>query len=155
MPFYRLIWLMPAVYAVHIAEEWFGGFAAWISNVLGGSMTPEGFVVNNAGFMAVLLGLTTWAAVARTRLAVVVLIAWASGNLFWNFIFHLATVPIFDRYSPGLATATLLYFPVSYAVARSCLADRVLRPGAFTAAAAIGGGLMLVVIWGGLYSFAT
>src|ERR1700677_1501111 len=108
---------MPAAFACHIVEEYVGGFPAWVTNVVGGSMSVPMFIVNNAGFMAVLLALTAWSALARSRTANVVLITWASANLFWDFLFHVGTVPVFDRYSPGLITATLLYFPISVAVA--------------------------------------
>ena len=152
--FYRLIWLMPAAFALHICEEWFGGFAYWVTHVAGGEMSPSAFLVNNAAFMAILLGLTAAAAFTRKPLAVFLLLFWASANLFWDFLFHVATVPIFDRYSPGLVTATLLYFPISYAVARAALAECVLPRAAFATACGLGAGLMLFVIWAGLYHLA-
>ena len=152
--FYRLIWLMPLAFACHIGEEYIGGFPAWVTNTVGGSMSAPIFLVNNAGFMAVLLALTAWSAIARTTLANAVLIAWASANLFWDFLFHLGTVPLFDRYSPGLVTATLLYFPISVVVAAAALAQRALSPRAFRISCAIGFLGMGFVIWAGLYHFA-
>jgi hypothetical protein len=154
MAFYRLIWLMPAAFACHIAEEYIGGFPAWVTNVVGGSMSAPMFLINNAGFMAVLLALTAWSAIARTAAANAVLIAWASANLFWDFLFHVGTVPLFDRYSPGLITATLLYFPISVAVAWAALTQRVLSPRAFQISCAIGFVGMGFVIWAGLDHFA-
>ena len=152
--FYRLIWLMPAAFACHIVEEYVGGFAGWVTNVVGGSMSPPMFLVNNAGFMAVLLALTAWSAIARTAAANAVLITWASANLFWDFLFHVGTVPIFDRYSPGLVTATLLYFPISVAVAWAALAQQALSPRAFQISCAVGFIIMGFVTWAGLYHFA-
>lgn len=153
--FRRLIWLMPAVFAVHIVEEYGAGFPGWVSAMFGQPMTPDTFLLNNAAFMVILLGLTAWASARPSALSAFLLLCWASGNLFWNFVFHLATTAIFDRFSPGLITATLLYLPVSVAVAWSALAQRVLPTAAFVAASAIGAALMLGVIWGGLYHFAT
>ena len=152
--FYRLIWLMPAAFACHIAEEYIGGFPAWVTNVVGGSMSAPMFLINNAGFMAVLLVLTIWSAIARTAFANGVLIAWASANLFWDFLFHVGTVPLFDRYSPGLVTATLLYFPISVAVAWSALAQKAVSARAFEIACAVGFVGMGFVIWAGLYHLA-
>jgi hypothetical protein len=60
--FYRLIWLMPAAFACHIAEEYVGGFAGWVTNVVGGSMSPTMFLISNTGLMAVPLGLMAWSA---------------------------------------------------------------------------------------------
>ncbi len=155
LAFRRLIWLMPAVFAVHIVEEYGAGFPGWVSAMFGQPMAPQAFLVNNAGFMVVLLGLTGWAARRPSALSAFVLLSWASGNLFWNFVFHLATTVIFDRFSPGLVTATLLYLPVSVVVARAALAERVMPVAAFVTATAIGAALMLLVIWGGLYHFVT
>ena len=154
MSFYRLIWLMPAAFAIHIAEEWFGGFAHWVSAIVGGAMNPSGFLVNNAGFMAVLVGLTGLTAWSRAQWALFLLIFWASANLFWDFLFHLATVVAFDRYSPGLVSATLLYFPISYFVARAALRKRIVATPVFTAAIGLGAALMGFVIWSGLFHFA-
>jgi hypothetical protein len=152
--FYRLIWLMPAAFACHIVEEYVGGFPAWVTHVVGGSMSAPMFLVNNAFFMAVLLAFTAWSAIARTAAANAVLIAWASANLFWDFLFHLGTVPVFDRYSPGLITATLLYFPISVAVACAALAQGALSQRAFILSCAVGFVGMGFVIWAGLYHFA-
>jgi hypothetical protein len=153
--FRRLIWLMPAVFAVHIVEEYGAGFPAWVSSMFGQPMAGPTFLVNNAAFMVILLGLTFWASARPSAVSAFFLLSWASGNLFWNFVFHLATTVVFDRFSPGLVTATLLYLPVSVAVAWSALAQRVLPVAAFIAATAIGATLMLLVIWGGLYHFVT
>ncbi|WP_431855114.1 HXXEE domain-containing protein [Azospirillum sp.] len=152
--FHRLIWLMPAAFAPHIVEEYGTGFPDWVTHTLGSSMTGGAFLLNNAVFMAILLSLTAWAAFRPSPLSAFVLLSWASGNLFWNFVFHLATTFLYDRFSPGLMTAVLLYFPISLAVAWTALGERVLSRAAFAGAVAIGGALMLVVIWAGLFQLA-
>lgn len=151
--FFRLIWLMPLAFAFHIAEEYWGGFPAWVTGVVGGSMDVHKFIISNTLFMSVLLVATAWAYFAQTRLSVAVLVAWASANLFWDFVYHVLTVPEFNRYSPGLITATFLYFPLSWTVGRACLRTHLLSRVAFGGATAIGAVLMGIVIWGGLYRF--
>lgn len=154
MNFRQIVWLMPAAFAVHIAEEFAGGFPAWVGFVVGSPMPLPVFLLNNAVFMLVLVGLTAWATVRPGRLPAFLLLAWASGNLFWNFVFHLMTTVLFDRYSPGLVTAVLLYFPLSAAVARAALREGVLATGQFLGAVAIGAALMLLVIWARLLEVA-
>lgn len=149
--FHRLIWLMPAAFAPHIAEEYGTGFPDWVTQTLGGAMTAGAFLTNNALFMVILLSLTAWAAWRPSPVSAFVLLSWASGNLFWNAVFHLATTALYGRYSPGLVTAVLLYLPVSLLVAQTALRDRVLPQGAFAGAVCIGGALMLLVIEVGLY----
>lgn len=148
--FRRLVWLMPAAFAVHIVEELAGGFPDWVGAVAGSPMPVPDFLLNNAGFMAVLLALTAWTSLRPGRLPAFLLLAWASGNLFWNSVFHLVTTVWLGRYSPGLVTAVLLYLPLSFAVVRAALREAVLTPAGLAAAAGIGAGLMLLVIWGRL-----
>ena len=83
-PFRRLIWLLPAAFALHITEKYLGGFPDWVTQVLGGSFNEIAFALNNAGFMVIMLVLITWTTVTRSRLAAFLLIAWASGNIFWD-----------------------------------------------------------------------
>lgn len=151
--FGRLIWLMPASFALHIVEEYAAGFPGWVGEVFGSSMTGPSFLENNALFMAILLSLTLWTVRRPSPVAAFFLLSWASGNLFWNFIFHLATTVLYGRYSPGLVTAVLLYFPVSYIVSRTALKERVLTLAAFIGAVSIGAALMLLVIAIGLLNF--
>jgi len=152
--FYRLIWLMPASFAAHIAEEWLGGFAGWVTHVVGGAMSDRAFIENNAFFMAVMLALTLFAATARTRWTALVLIAWASANLFWDAVFHLFATAWWAQYSPGVVTATLFYLPISFVVARAALKDGVLARADFAGVVTAGAALMAFVIWAGLYHFA-
>ena len=152
--FWRIIWLMPAVFAPHIAEEYYGGFPDWVTRVMGASFNNLAFALNNLAFMLILLALTFWASRTRSRLAAFLLIAWASGNLFWAALFHIFGTVFFGSYFPGTVTATLLYFPISLWVGWSALRQSVLSPAAFAGAVAVGLGLMGFVIWYGLFHFA-
>lgn len=153
--FGRAIWLMPAVFAVHILEEFAGGFPEWVTNVIGGSFHQSVFVANNAIFMTIMLSLTIWTSRSMSRLPVFLLVFWASANLFWDGLFHIVATAAFDRYSPGLITSVLLYIPISLAVAWITLYSRMLPISDFTAAAAMGLALFVFVVWYGLFHFAT
>ncbi len=154
MQFKRIIWAMPAAFALHIGEEFTGGFARWVTEVVGGSMDTVAFLANNAVFMAVLIGLTAWAARRPNGWAAFLLITWASANLFWDFLFHLIATAAFNRYSPGLFTASLLYYPLSLGIGWIAVREGVLGRAGFTGAVALGAGLMGFVIWYGLFHFA-
>jgi len=151
--FKRLIWFMPAAYALHIVEEYVGGFAGWVTNVVGGAMSDVAFALNNVAFMAILLALTAWTSLSGSRLASFLLIVWASANLFWDFLFHLLLTAHYDRYSPGLITAVLLYYPLSLAIGTLAVRQGVLRTGHFVGAVSAGAALMAFVIWYGLFHF--
>ncbi|MAM12672.1 HXXEE domain-containing protein [uncultured Tistrella sp.] len=151
--FERTLRVLPVVYLLHIVEEYGAGFPAWMSLHMQADMGDAGFLRNNALFMVILVTLCLWAARSTTRLSAFLLLAWTSGQLFWNFVFHLATTVIADSYSPGLVTAALLYQPVSLAMAALAVRDRHLSLSDTLFAFTIGAGLMLFVIWAGLWHF--
>jgi len=153
MRFERFVWLFPAVYALHIVEEYGTGFPAWMTRHMHASMDNPGFLLNNALFMAILLATTAWASLSRSRLSAFVFLSWASGNLFWNFIFHLVTTLQADSYSPGLVTASLLYYPVSLWGGALAVRQERLTVFGVLGAFAIGAALMMFVIWAGLWHF--
>ncbi len=153
MRFERFVWLFPAVYALHIVEEYGTGFPAWMTRHMHASMDNPGFLLNNALFMAILLATTAWASFSRSRLSAFVFLSWASGNLFWNFIFHLVTTLLADSYSPGLVTASLLYYPVSLWGGGLAVRQQRLTLFGVLGAFAIGAALMMFVIWAGLWHF--
>ena len=81
--------------------------------------------------------------------------AWASGNLFWDFFVHIGYTVWSGRFSPGLVTATFFYYPLPILVALVAIRERRLTLRQMLYAFAIGASLMFLVLWGGLYHFAT
>jgi hypothetical protein len=145
---------MPAAFAIHIAEEWFGGFPGYVAATLhGSSMSPRQFLINNAVFMALLIGLSVWASRSTSRRSAFFLMVWASGNLFWDFLAHQVFTVQFNAYSPGLVTASLLYYPIPIFVTAIGMREGRLSLLSSGVAYLIGGLLILAVIWGGLYHF--
>src|SRR5271154_1259872 len=152
--FRRLIWLMPAAFALHIVEEYQGNFPAWVTHVLGGSFNDLAFAYNNAAFLAIMVGLAVWVSKSDSRLAAFLLIAWSSGNIFWDALFHVLTTAWFNRYSPGLITSSVLYLPISLVIGTASLQSQALSSKAFLGALATGLCLLVFVIWYGLFHFA-
>lgn len=144
---------MPAAYALHIVEEYAGNFPGWVANVVGGTFSYLGFDLNNLAFMVVLLVLVTINSRHPTQRRTFALVVFASANLFWDFLFHLFTTFGFDRYSPGLLTATLLYYPIVILVGIVVLRERRLTPRQFTVAVGLGALLFALVVWYGLFRF--
>jgi hypothetical protein len=123
------------------------------NNLRGSPMSPELFLINNAVFMAVLVGLSVWASQGTVRLSAFLLMLWASGNLFWDFFAHLTYTVVFNAYSPGLITASLFYYPIPIFVTAIGIREGRLSLGSSMVAYLAGGLLILVVIWGGVYHF--
>jgi hypothetical protein len=153
--FRSIIWLLPSAYVLHIVEEYVGGFPVWVTQVVGGSFNNIAFALNNAAFMMILLMLTAWTTRSTSRIARLLLITWASANVFWDGLFHIVATALYDRYSPGEIIASILYLPISLAIAYFALRSRLFTPGTFPAAVAAGGALFAFVVWYGLFHFAT
>lgn len=150
--FTRIIWAFPLIFFFHIIEE-SAGFSEWVTHTLQGSIDVRSFYMNNAAFMAILIGCTILAAVKKSRSALFVLMLWVSGQQFWNFVFHLYTQFRFEAYSPGLFTAVFLYFPLYLYTSYLTLRERFLPPPLWWTAFLAGSLGMAATIWGGLYHF--
>jgi Protein of unknown function with HXXEE motif len=104
-------------------------------------------------FMAILLALSIWASASTSRLSAFLLMCWASGNLFWDFLVHLGYTVGTGRFSPGLITATLFYYPIPFIVTAIGIREGRYSIGSAIGAFIVGGLLMSLVLWGGAYHF--
>jgi hypothetical protein len=103
-------WLFPLTYALHLAEEYWGGegFPSWLSRMAGVSFTNQEFMVlNSMALVLMILGATliyrlTW------RWLLVAL----AGVVFLNGALHLIFSLLTWTYSPGLVTGGLLWLPL-------------------------------------------
>jgi O-antigen ligase len=143
----RWLWLFPASYAIHIAEEGLAGerFYRWVRRVSGREVSPGVFIGANLAFEAAMI-----AAVRRVRVREDT--AWlvpALGTITaMNGIGHLVGSVASRSYSPGLVSGIAVWAPLGlYAVVRSrrVLPRPVWRRGV-TAGALILGGVVLVAL---------
>jgi hypothetical protein len=105
--FGRAAWLLPAAFAIHIAEE-APGFAAWARRHASERYTTRDFWRNNLVGMAMTLAGT--ALVTRTRDPRAVYPYYAAvltQQAMFNPVFHVGTTIAFREYSPGSATSPL------------------------------------------------
>lgn len=151
LSFYRLIWLLPLAFMAHLVEEYCTGYPAYAGAVTGHPMALPMFLGPNLLFVLVMALLTAWAAKAKSPAAIFWMLAWAAGNEFWNFVYHLIAVPAHDRHSPGLITGALVYLPLSLAVWQAGLAERRISAASLVAAIALGGAFMGLVAAVGIY----
>lgn len=105
-----LLWLFVPAYALHLVEEFWGGFPQWIARVAGEPLPPAAFLSINAAAMAVLV-LAIRAATSSERAGwLAVAIGTAAGT---NAIAHLGGSMLTGIYSPGLLTGIVIYVPLS------------------------------------------
>lgn len=114
-----MIWLCVAAYGVHALEEFFFDWRNWANHVLHLRVQWSDFYLTNA--LVIVIGIVAtevapmWPAVALGFPALMLIDA---------ALFHVA--PIIwtrGRFSPGLITAVLLFFPLGIATVRSAHVD--------------------------------
>ena len=105
------VWLFPATMLVHVAEEALTGetFPRWISRVAGVELGRAEFLTLNAiAFSAILL-----ATVLALRLRRGGWVVAALGTaILVNALLHLGGTALTRSWSPGVASATLLWLPL-------------------------------------------
>lgn len=108
MTFAAWIWLATACYALHILEEYQLDWRDWARDVIGLPVEWGDFYVTNAG--VVVLGFVaahvarTWPALALVFPALMLINA--------TFFHVLPVILTKGRFSPGLFTAVILFYPI-------------------------------------------
>jgi hypothetical protein len=132
----RIAWLLPAVLAVHVAEE-AAGFAAWARRNTWQGYRDRDFVLINATGVALTAGATLVATRTTNRAAFAAYhVALLSAQALWNPVFHAATTLAYREYSPGLVSAVAV-FPATWALITKAAIDdgRLTCRGALLSAA--------------------
>lgn len=133
-----LAWLALAAYGAHILEEYTFDWRNWARTVMKLPVEWSDFYVTNA--LVVVLGAVqaelaeTWPPAALTYAALMIINA-----IFFHVLPFLRSG---GRFSPGLATALILFFPIAIAMWRRAWGDGVLDVG--TAALAVVAGSLLM-----------
>jgi len=104
-------WLFPATYAVHIAEELWGGegFVAWFARIAGVELTAGQFLLWNV--CALLLMSASIILTMRYKRLRPLLLAYGMSILL-NALSHLIISIYTISYSPGMLSGLLLWVPL-------------------------------------------
>ena len=132
-----LLWLATACYAIHMLEEYQLDWRDWARDALGLPVEWSDFYVTNA--IVVVLGivaanLTAWPVIALGFAALMLINA--------TFFHVLPMIVMRGRYSPGVFTAVVLFYPVGIACYRQAAAEGTLSTGAIAGSFLIGAALM-------------
>ena len=103
--------LFPVTFALHLLEECASGewFGAWSARVLDAPITARAFLAWNAlGFVLMCTGTALTMRVPKLRWIETAMSIAVLGNA----LFHLAASAATQTWSPGLATAVLLWLPL-------------------------------------------
>ena len=133
-----LAWLSLAAYAVHMLEEFMLNWRDWARGVIRLPVTWPDFYMTNS--IVVVLGIVCASLAAKHALAPMV---FAALMLINAVFFHIVPVVVTrGRYSPGGATAVMLFLPLSYAVLHKAHAEGQATWSTLLLALLIGAALM-------------
>jgi hypothetical protein len=122
-------WLFPISYLVHIAEEYWGGFPAWIARFWGVESSLSNFLSWNGGAWVMM---TVGVAVAlKTKSYRWLLVSFGTVVLI-NGLVHAGASVVTHSYSPGVISGLLLFVPLGVITllrARETVNRRTLRAG--------------------------
>jgi hypothetical protein len=133
-------WLFPFSYALHIAEEYWGGFYLWLSDLSGADLSREDFLLLNGIAFVVM---TAGVAIGSMRPGARWLLAGFGTVVLVNSLLHIGGSMLTRSYSPGVVTGTVLWLPLGlYALRR---VRREVSAGRFAAGIMLGIALHLLV----------
>jgi len=115
------LWLTVAAVGVHIIEEHALNFNGWALRALHAPISAEDFHLTNAGVIlyAIACAVIGWRAPAIALSSAALVFVNALG-------FHLLSSLVVGAYSPGTATAVVLFVPAAIAAYRAAARDGVL-----------------------------
>jgi hypothetical protein len=143
----RWLWLFPASYAIHIAEEGLAGerFYRWIARLTGREISGRAFTVGNLALEA---GMTAAVRVAAAREEAAWVVPMLGTITAMNGTGHLVGSVVTQSYSPGAVSGLGLWAPLGlFALIRSrrVLPGRLWRRGVLAGVALQGGAMLLAL----------
>lgn len=111
-------WLLPISYAIHVAEEYWGGFVDWSARTLGTGLSVEVFAATTfAGAIVCAAGISLSGRNNRHAWIPITIASFFA----LNGLVHLVWSHTTQSHSPGLVSGLLLWVPLGIAVLkRSC-----------------------------------
>jgi hypothetical protein len=102
-------WLFPLSYLIHILEEYWGGFPAWIARFWGVESSSGNFLSWNGGALVMMMvGIML---VLKTKSYRWLLVSFGMVVLINGLVHAIASV-VTKSYSPGLVSGLLLFIPL-------------------------------------------
>jgi hypothetical protein len=137
----QLCWLATLAYGIHIVEEYLLDWRSWVRWVSGVEIT-SGFFWGMNGLVLVLGAVCAAVADRFPMLA----LAYPALMLINATFFHVSAMVLSGRFSPGLITAVLIFYPFGLWCFRNAQADGVLTASVFVGAFGLGAIFMAVPI---------
>ncbi|MEX2148614.1 MAG: HXXEE domain-containing protein [Steroidobacteraceae bacterium] len=141
-----LAWSLPIVFALHVFEESLG-FVQWFNERVEPDLSWRTFATVTSVCFVITILIAALLSVLRDRAIGVVAVAWVGFLVFANGMVHIAASILDGAYVPGLATAILLYLPVSLTLFEAVSFECNLPRSAVVTVALVAGIPMYVQGW--------
>ena len=107
----RIAWLLPAMYAVHLAEEYYAGITlpTWISTTFNADLSTTDFIWINAVAIGLILSNAIAFSLGKRNLIILLAIVVI---LTLNGFLHVASSLLWWEYVPGTISGMVLYIPL-------------------------------------------
>ena len=137
------VWLFPLAYGLHVAEEYWFHFPAYVASVSGRHISNPQFLLINAVFWLLMVAT---AVVVLARPSQAWLVVTLAAILGINAALHIVGSVVTTTYSPGTVTAACLYVPLVVYALRQVLphVGRGLAVRAVALGAAVHAGAMFL-----------
>ncbi len=137
------VWLFPLAYGLHIVEEYWFHFPAYVANLSGRHISNPQFLLINAIFWLLMVAAVVLVLARPSWAWLVVTLATVLGI---NAALHIVGSVVTFTYSPGTVTAAFLYVPLVVYALRQVLphVSRGLAVRAAALGAAIHAGVLLL-----------
>ena len=103
------VWLFPLAYGLHVAEEYWLHFPAYVANLSGRHISNSQFLLLNAVFWLLMVASVGLVLARPSQSWLVVTLAAILGI---NAALHIVGSVVTATYSPGCVTAAFLYVPL-------------------------------------------
>ena len=142
----RLAQSLPIVFALHVFEESLG-FVQWFNARVEPDLSWRMFMMISSAAFVVTTVIAAQLAVSRSRAIAYIATAWVGFLLLANGLVHIEASIVDGVYVPGLATAALLFLPVSMLALAAIVVECAERTATIAAIAFVAGIPMYVQGW--------
>jgi hypothetical protein len=104
-----IFWLVLAVSAIHVLEEYAGGWVKFVNSL----RTPIGHTTIGAFYLVNCIFILLCALAALLNASFIIFGLSIAALLFINALIHIGGIVRLKRHNPGVVTAVLLYLPLS------------------------------------------
>jgi hypothetical protein len=130
----------PFAVALHVADEWLGGFPDWARRFGSARYSDRAYLMTHAMALCGAVALAALLALLTSHWLVFGFIAlWFGPGVSWNALFHVGASLRTRTHCAGVFTGAAIYMPLSVALYAAALREGLISPPGLCAALLVAG----------------